>query len=60
MALFQPIDDKKECVGVYTAGTLHFNDIPTNLTRTWRPTSDYGDDIEYAWVYAQGANMNEI
>ena len=59
MALFQAIDDKKECVGIYTAGILHFDDLPTNLTRTWRPTGDYGDDIEYAWVYAQGANMTE-
>jgi hypothetical protein len=57
--LFQPIDDKQECVGVYTGGTLHFEDIPKNLTRTWRPGVDYGDNIEYAWIYAQGKNMSD-
>ena len=54
---FQTLDDKKECVGVYAAGHLHFNTIPDNLTRTWRPTSDPVSSAEYAWFYTQGKNM---
>jgi hypothetical protein len=56
---FQTLDDKQECVGVYADGNLHFDDIPTNLTRTWRPSADYGADVEYAWIYAQGETIAE-
>ena len=33
--LFQTLDDKRECVGVYCDGVLEFGSIPKNLTKTW-------------------------
>jgi hypothetical protein len=61
--LFQPIDDKTQCVGVYTDGNLIFdeNKIPKNLTKTWRYTGSLREkDIQYANIYAQGAPIEEI
>ena len=34
--IFQAIDDKSECIGVYANGKLHFEDFPANLTKTWK------------------------
>jgi hypothetical protein len=56
---FQSLDDKQECVGVYANGELHFDDTPDNLTHTWRPSSNIGDNVEYAWIYASGNNLSE-
>jgi hypothetical protein len=58
---FQSIDDKQECVGIYQNGKLHFDQLPKNLKRTWRPGGPfYGDDVEYAWFYGGGKTLNEI
>jgi len=55
---FQTLDDKTECVGVYTDGKLNFDHIPDNLTRTWRYTGSVKDDnVEYAWIFADGASL---
>tara|TARA_R100001591_G_scaffold88207_1_gene94239 strand:- start:52 stop:1254 length:1203 start_codon:yes stop_codon:yes gene_type:complete len=55
---FQSLDDKTECVGVYCDGRLHFENIPSGLTRTWRYTGSIRDEnIEYAWLYNGGKNL---
>lgn len=55
---FQTIDDKSECVGIYTNGRLHFDDFPTDLTRTWRYGGSLKDkDVEYAWIRAHGKDL---
>lgn len=57
---FQTLDDKSECVGVYADGSLHFDKIPQNLTRTWRYTGSINEaNIEYAWLYANGASIEQ-
>jgi len=57
---FQTLDDKRECVGVYANGKLHFDEIPTGLTKTWRYTGSIVEPgIEYAWLYAQGKTLQE-
>lgn len=57
---FQTLDDKSECVGVYADGTLHFDKIPEGLTKTWKYTgSIQAPDIEYAWLYAGGATLEQ-
>ena len=33
--LFQAIDDNKNCVGIYTNGELIFDNLPSDLTKTW-------------------------
>ena len=58
---FQTLDDKSECVGVYANGKLHFDEIPSGLTRTWRYTGSITDsNIEYAWLYTQGKTLEEV
>jgi len=55
---FQSIDDKSECIGVYVDGQLHFDNFPADLTHTWRYTGSAVDtDVEYAWLYANGATL---
>ena len=59
--IFQTLDDKSECVGVYVDGKIHFDDIPSNLTRTWKYTGSVQDpDIEYAWLYCRGRKLEEV
>jgi hypothetical protein len=56
--IFQTLDDKSECVGVYVDGKLHFDSIPDNLTKTWKYTGSVKDDtIEYAWLYCGGKDL---
>ena len=60
--LFQPIDDKTQCVGVYVDGELIFDEarFPSNLTKTWRHAGQFdSQDMEYAWIYASGATLSE-
>ena len=58
---FQTLDDKSECVGVYTDGRLHFDEVPSGLTRTWKYTGSITDPaVEYAWLYAQGRSLQEV
>ncbi len=59
--LFQALDDKKECVGIYCDGKLHFEDFPTDLTHSWKYTASLADrDVEYGWIYAGGRTLTEV
>ena len=59
--IFQSLDDKHECVGMYTDGKLYFDNIPNNLTKTWKHSASLEDkDVEYAWIYANGQSMSEV
>tara|TARA_R110000851_G_scaffold183348_2_gene332607 strand:- start:949 stop:2139 length:1191 start_codon:yes stop_codon:yes gene_type:complete len=59
--IFQTLDDKSECVGVYVDGKLHFNDLPTDLTKTWKYSGSIQDpDIEYAWLRCGGKDLTEV
>ena len=58
--LFQAIDDKSECIGIYADGKLHFEDFPDGLTRTWRYTGSQGTEVEYAWIYADGSDPKTV
>ena len=64
MTYFVTLDDKKECVGIYSAGELHFEEFPTNLTRTWKPTLSLGsisaDAADFAYLYGEGKSLNEL
>ena len=58
--IFQTLDDKSECVGIYTNGALHFDGIPEGLTKTWKYTGSIQDPtIKYAWLYTVGKNLQE-
>ena len=60
--LFQSLDDKSECVGIYTNGRLHFNeDLPTGLTHTWKYSGSLNDPtVEYAWLYCKGQTLAKV
>jgi hypothetical protein len=59
--LFQTLDDKKECIGVYAGGNLHFETFVGPLTKTWKYTGSVHDEnVEYAWLYAQGKSIGEV
>ncbi len=60
--IFQTLDDKSECVGIYTNKTLYFeeNDFPKDLTATWKHSSHLtGKDVEYASLYLEGKPFEE-
>ena len=58
--IFQTIDDKSECIGIYTAGKLHYDNFPQDLTRTWKYSGSLVDmNIEYAWLLCEGLALNQ-
>lgn len=58
---FQTLDDKTECVGVYTNGKLFFDSVPEGITKTWRHSGGLEDaNIMYAWLYAGGKNLQQV
>ena len=59
--LFQTLDDKNECVGIYLDGSLHYDQIPRGLSRTWGYSSYLaGQDVEYASLYCGGKTLGEV
>ena len=60
--LFQTLDDKKECVGIYYAGELSFNEgLPEDLESTWSYSAFLKNhDIEYAKLYCEGKTLDTV
>ena len=60
--LFQTLDDKKECVGIYQDGTLLFNEpMPIGISETWSYSSFLESrDIQYAKIYCGGKALKEV
>ena len=59
--IFQTLDDKSECVGVYVDGKLHFDSIPSDLSKTWKYTGSITDPtVEYAWLYCGGNTLSNV
>jgi len=59
--LFQALDDKQECIGIYLDGKLIFDELPDNLTKTWNYSKFLEDrDIEYAKLYCFGKTLSEV
>ena len=55
--LFQAIDDKTSCVGIYAHGELNFGELPPDLAKTWKYAGYLeGREIEYAYLYCNGRN----
>jgi hypothetical protein len=64
MTYFVTLDDKKECVGVYCDGELHFNEVPTDLDHTWQPTASLvsisAANAEFAYFYVNGKSLADV
>ena len=61
--IFQSVDDKKECVGIYCNSEYIFDNIDfTKLTKTWKhtATSLEHDQIQYAWLRVKGRTLEEV
>jgi len=59
--IFQAIDDKSECIGVYCDGKLYYDDFPASLSQTWKYTGSLKDsEYEYAWLYCDGLALNQV
>ena len=59
--IFQTLDDKNECVGIYAEGKLSFDELPDNLTACWAPVPYlYDKEIEYASLYCEGKTPGEV
>ena len=58
--LFQALDEKEKCVGVYVDGQI-YKDIPEGGTHTWKYASFLQDhQIEYANIYCQGKDLQQV
>lgn len=60
--LFQILDDKTECVGIYTDQKLYFDpdEFPTDLTATWSyAPSISATNVDYACLYLEGSPVAE-
>ena len=58
--IFQTLDDKNECVGIYTEGKLSFDDLPDGLAACWAPVPYLEDrEIEYASLYCEGKTPDQ-
>ena len=61
--LFQTLDDKDQCVGIYDGKLIfNFDDFPQDLTRTWRysPYLLGYRGVDYAELYAQGKTLDQM
>ena len=61
--LFQTLDDKTECVGIYADQELHFNleSIPDKYARTWSYSPYLRDhNVEYASLYLEGQKIEDV
>jgi len=59
--LFQALDDKKECIGVFAEGELYFEELPQDLTHTWDFSSSIDrEGIQFAKIYANGKELSEV
>ena len=58
---FQAIDDKKECIGIYHDGRLHFDDFPEDLNVAWSYSPSYSaDGVEYASLYCDNSDLSQV
>jgi len=63
--LFQALDKKENCVGVYVGDKIFFGKIPKKISKKLSKTWDYADhfqdkDIEYAKIYCHGKSLDEV
>jgi len=58
--IFQTLDDKSECAGIYVDGKLYFDEKPVDLTKTWKYTGSITDpNVEYAWLRCGGQSLKQ-
>lgn len=59
--IFQLMDSKVDCAGVYLPNKFVFDKIPEGLTKTWAWSRHLdGRDIEYAQLWAGGRSLDDV
>jgi len=59
--IFQLMDNKLDCAGVYLPNKFVFDRIPDGLTKTWAWSKHLeGRDIDYANLWAGGRSINDV
>jgi hypothetical protein len=59
--LFQTLDDKRDCVGIYLDGELLYDKLPEGLSQTWDYSTFLQDtDVEFAKIYCGGKSLEEV
>ena len=59
--IFQIIDDKQNCFGVYTNGEFIYDRIPSSLRSTWAWSHHVvGGDFDYAFVWCGGKSLRQV
>jgi hypothetical protein len=59
--IFQVLDDKKDCRGIYTNGNFIYDRIPKSANRTWAYSDHISDRfIEYGYLWSEGKSIQEI
>jgi hypothetical protein len=58
--LFQTLDDKKECVGIYQDNLVFGQELPDDLTHTWSYSGFLRErEVEYAKLYCGGITLDK-
>ena len=59
--LFQTLDSKGQCVGIFQDGKLLFESIPDNLSATWEYSQFLKNrNVEYAKLYCGGKDLKQV
>lgn len=59
--IFTLIDDKRECLAVYSNGTFTFNEIPNNLSSTWDYSPILDDKCkDFVSLYCGGKSLTDM
>ena len=58
--LFQILDDKKDCLGIYSEDKFYYGDLRDSFTKTWdwSPHLD-GRDYDFARLYVNGKDLEQ-
>lgn len=58
---FVMLDNKEWCKGIYHKGQLHYDNIPQEISKTWKyATFLKNKKIKYASLYTHGKTMSEV
>ena len=58
--IFQILDNKDECFGIYANGEFIYDRVPHDITRTWNWSPNFdGLGINYANIYSGGRKMSD-
>jgi hypothetical protein len=59
--LFQILDDKKDCLGIYAGDQFYYGDLRDSFTGTWDWSPHLkGKDYQFAKIYCNGKTLEKV